>query len=223
MKQLLNLFKQLMLRPGRSLAGLIVMLAVVCVILVVAAPVTWWQTRDQQAQVLFDNGDFIGAARLFSSPQRRGIALYRAADFPAAANEFARVNSDTGHFNRGNALLMAGKYDEASDAFESALALHPDWPEAIGNLAIARLRASRTAQVGGDMTGGMLGADDFVFDNNKSESDGAGEEQVDGGQTMSDRELQALWLRRVQTNPGDFLRIKFAFQSAVKGQGGEQP
>ena len=30
---------------------------------------------------------------------------------------------------------------------------------------------------------------------------------------LSDEELRALWLRRVQTKPADFLRAKFAFQA----------
>jgi Ca-activated chloride channel family protein len=31
---------------------------------------------------------------------------------------------------------------------------------------------------------------------------------------MSDEEMRATWLRRVQTTPGDFLRAKFAYQTA---------
>ena len=72
------------------------------------------------------------------------------------------------------------------------------------------------------MTGGMLGADEVVFDTGKRDSQEGGTEHSEGGQSLSDVELQALWLRRVQTKPADFLRAKFAFQllaeenSAVK-------
>jgi Ca-activated chloride channel family protein len=34
------------------------------------------------------------------------------------------------------------------------------------------------------------------------------------GEALSDEDLRATWLRRVQTTPGDFLRAKFAYQAA---------
>jgi Ca-activated chloride channel family protein len=33
---------------------------------------------------------------------------------------------------------------------------------------------------------------------------------------MSDAELRNRWLRRVQTAPADFLRVKFAYQAAMQ-------
>jgi Ca-activated chloride channel family protein len=179
---------------------------------VVLTPGNWWLTPDQQAQRLLDRGEFATAAGLFTSSQRRGEALFRAGEFEVAANAFARINSAPGHFNRGNALVMGGKYTDAIAAYERALMLHPDWPEARNNLQIARLRAEKVRREGGDMTGGKLEADEIVFDTEKRDTQGGGQEQVEGGQTLSDQELQALWLRRVQTKPADFLRAKFAFQ-----------
>jgi Ca-activated chloride channel family protein len=43
--------------------------------------------------------------------------------------------------------------------------------------------------------------------------------QVNGGPPLNDSDLQALWLRRLQTKPADFLRAKFAFQSTRQPQG----
>lgn len=202
--------------PRGILVVLIVSMVALLGALAIVAPDAWWLTPDQQAQRLFDSGDFTTAADLFTSPQRRGAALFRAGEFEAAANAYARVNSAEGHYNRGNALLMGGKYDEAMTAYARALELRPDWPEAINNLEIAQLRAERTRQEGGDMTGGKLQADDIVFDTEKRDTEGDGQEQVEGGQALSDPELQALWLRRVQTRPADFLRAKFAFQLAAQ-------
>jgi Ca-activated chloride channel family protein len=31
--------------------------------------------------------------------------------------------------------------------------------------------------------------------------------------------MQSLWLRRVQTRPADFLKAKFEYQQAMKGEG----
>ena len=43
-----------------------------------------------------------------------------------------------------------------------------------------------------------------------------GEETVEGAVKLSDAELRAMWLRRVQTRPADFLRAKFAYQHATQ-------
>ncbi|MDX1813134.1 MAG: tetratricopeptide repeat protein [Gammaproteobacteria bacterium] len=202
-------------RIGKLFAMLVLILIVVIFTLSILAPRSWWQTPDQQAQALYERGDFTAAAKLFTSSQRRGAALYRAGEFEAAANAFARVNSAQGHFNRGNALVMRGKYTDAITAYERALELKPDWPEAANNLEIAKLRAESTKLEGGDMTGGQMGADEIVFDTTKRDSQNSETEQVEGAQELSDMELQALWLRRVQTKPADFLRAKFAFQLAA--------
>ena len=70
-------------------------------------------------------------------------------------------------------------------------------------------------QEGGDMTGGMLGADEIVFTTGDSPPS-TGEEQTEGGQVLSDTEIRALWLRQVQTKPADFLAAKFAYQHAMR-------
>jgi Ca-activated chloride channel family protein len=57
-------------------------------------------------------------------------------------------------------------------------------------------------QEGGDMTGGMLAADEIVFTSGKK--NGRGQEQAaEGGDEISDQALQAMWLRRIQTKPAD--------------------
>jgi Ca-activated chloride channel family protein len=66
-----------------------------------------------------------------------------------------------------------------------------------------------------------IGADDVVFDKNKKP--GGQDTQTDGEQPLSNSAMQALWLRRVQTKPADFLRSKFAYQlSAGQQEGAEQ-
>ena len=73
----------------------------------------------------------------------------------------------------------------------------------------------RLVREGGDMTGGMLGADEIVFSDKESPpSDET--EKTDGGEPMSDEELRSIWLRQVQTKPADFLRAKFAYQHATR-------
>ena len=93
--------------------------------------------------------------------------------------------------------------------------MKPEWEEAQVNLAIARQNAEKLKREGGEGTGGKLGADEFVFSKDKSTDRSGGEETVEGAVKLSDAEMRATWLRRVQTKPADFLRTKFAYQAAV--------
>lgn len=172
---------------------------------------SFWFTLGQQGDRLMRRGEYAEAAKRYREPLRIGTALYRAGEFKEAAQAFGRINSPEGQFNRGNALVMQGKYAEAVEAYEAALAVRPDWREAETNREIARLRAEKTKKEGGDMTGGMLAADEIVFTSGKNDTAGQ-EETVEGGDPISNMELQARWLRRIQTKPADFLKAKFAYQ-----------
>jgi Ca-activated chloride channel family protein len=176
-----------------------------------------WLTPDQRADRLYREGKFTAAANAYQDPARQGVAWYRAGDFKAAAAAFARDGTPEGAYDRGNALVMQGKYDDAVKSYDRALALRPGWVEAADNRAIAVVRRDRLKAEGGDATGGQVKPDEIVFGKQKGK---AGDEvQVTGGDPLSDDQLRALWLRRVQTKPADFLRAKFAYQRQ-QAQGG---
>jgi Ca-activated chloride channel family protein len=174
-------------------------------------------TPDQKGFREFQQEQFDEAATSFADPMWSGVALFRQGEFEQAAAVFAGLDTANSAFNQGNALLLQGKYGEAADRYTRALELRPEWDDATKNREIALGRAERLKQVGGDMTGGMLGADEIVFNTGES-SPSAGDEQTDGGQPLSDAENRALWLRQVQTRPADFLSAKFAWQIAVREQ-----
>ncbi|NJN47632.1 MAG: tetratricopeptide repeat protein [Candidatus Competibacteraceae bacterium] len=119
----------------------------------------YWLTPDQQGRRLEAAGDYAEAATRYIDPLRRGVAFYRAGDFEAAATAFARVDTPEAAFNRGNALVLLGQYDQALASYDSALRLRPGWPEAEANRQLASLRKERReANSGGDEgTGGKLG------------------------------------------------------------------
>lgn len=185
--------------------------------------ITWtglWFTPDQEGQRLLKRGEFLEAARSFRDPMWKGIALYRAGEFEEAAQVFGRLDSPEGAFNQGNARLMHGQYEEAAHCYDLALAERPEWLEAQENRALALARAKMNEQKGGDMGDQKIGADKIVFDKDKS-NDGQ-ETDVEGAKPLSDHEIQALWLRRVQTKPAEFLKAKFAYQEAARGAEGDQ-
>jgi Ca-activated chloride channel family protein len=184
------------------------------------AVITWsglWFTPDQQGQRQFQRGEFAGAAKAFRDPLWQGTAWYRAGEFDKAAQAFARRSSAEAHYNQGNAWLMRGKYDVAITCYDRALEKRSGWKEAIENRALAAARLKMIEAPGGDMGDQKLGADGIVFDK-KAKNEGQ-DTEVAGGKALSDQEMQALWLRRVQTRPADFLKAKFAYQQAMEQEG----
>lgn len=173
------------------------------------------RTPDQKAYRDYARGDYESAAAQFSDPMWKGVALFKQGEFKQSALVFAGIGTAEAAFNRGNALLMQGQYTEAAASYTRALEDRPGWDDAISNREIAEGRAARLRQEGGDMTGGMLSADEIVFNTGKS-SPSAGEEQTDGGEPISAAEINAVWLRQVQTKPADFLSAKFAYQYATR-------
>lgn len=172
-------------------------------------------TPDQRGYRDFERPDYEQAVVQFGDTMWMGVALFKLGEFEQSAGVFAGLDTADSSFNQGNALVMQGKYVEAAEKYSRALELRPDWDDAIANREIALGRAARLKQEGGDMTGGMLAADDIVFTTGDSPPS-SGEEQTEGGQEMSDAELRAVWLRQVQTKPADFLAAKFAYQHAMR-------
>jgi len=181
--------------------------------------ITWaglWFTPDQQGQRKFEREEFVAAAQAFRDPMWQGAAWYRAGEFGKAAQAFGRRDSAEASYNQGNAQLLLGKYDAAITSYNRALEKHPDWKEAVDNRTLAAARAKMVEQKGGDMGDQLIGADKIVFDKNAKNK--GQETEVVGGKALTDQQIQALWLRRVQTRPADFLKAKFAYQQAARAE-----
>jgi Ca-activated chloride channel family protein len=178
-----------------------------------------WFTPDQQGQRLMNEGEYQQAAGKFTTPESIGAALFLAGDFESAASVFGRSASAEAHYNRGNANIMLGNYDAAIDAYQSALSKRPDWPEAEQNLQVATLRKQAMARPDDDHggTGGMLEADEYVFDLKAGENKSSGEQVIDAAdQQLGEDAMRAMWLRKVETRPADFLAARFSYQLATR-------
>ncbi|MBT8071758.1 MAG: tetratricopeptide repeat protein [Gammaproteobacteria bacterium] len=178
-----------------------------------------WLTADQQGQRLMDRGEFEQAAGKFTTPEKIGAALFLAGDFEKAAAVFGRSGTAKADYNRGNALVMSGNYDDAIEAYQSALARRPGWPEAEQNLQVATLRKQALAPPEDDYggTGGQLEADEIVFDQGGRFNKSSSEEVMDAAdQQLGEEAMRALWLRKVETRPADFLAARFNYQLATR-------
>ena len=178
-----------------------------------------WFTPDQQGQRLLDRGEYQQAAGKFTTPESIGAALFLAGDFEKAASVLGRSASAQAHYNRGNAHIMLGEYDAAIAAYQSALTQRPDWPEAEQNLQIASLRKQALAPPEDDSggTGGQLEADEIVFDDTGRVNKSSSEQVIDATeQQLGEDAMRAMWLRKVETRPADFLAARFNYQLATR-------
>ncbi len=178
-----------------------------------------WFTPDQQGQQLMDRGKYQQAADKFTTPRRMGAALFLAGEFENAASVFGRTSSAEADYNRGNAHVMLGEYDAAIGAYQSALSKRQGWLDAEQNLQIAMLRKQAMAPPEDDHggTGGMLEADEYVFDQSGRVDKSSSEQIVDAtDQELGEDALRAMWLRKVETRPADFLAARFNYQLATR-------
>jgi Ca-activated chloride channel family protein len=106
----------------------------------------WWRP-DQQGRQLLDSGQPAAAARHFHDTRWQGVALYRAGQYDEAAKRFAQADGAVDHYNRGNALAMAGHLEAAVQAYEQALERQPSLKVAADNQALVKgLLDARSAQ-----------------------------------------------------------------------------
>lgn len=94
--------------------------------------------KDQQTAVALERGDFESALDKAPDSAWSGTVSYRRGDFASAALFYTDQNSADGHYNRGNALAMLGKFEEALAAYKAALTRYPDHEDATFNFQIVR-------------------------------------------------------------------------------------
>lgn len=210
-------------RFGR-LALLLLGLTVAALVLA-ATQIGWrdlWASPDQRGRLLFERGRYADAAASFRDPMWRGAALMRAGDFKTAAQVFGGIDTAEAAYDQGNALVMLGQYQPAVGRYDRALELRPGWDDAAANRTLAQLRAKMMESPGGDAGDQREGADQIVYDKDANNKQGQ-DTDVDSA-PMSDADVRALWLKRVQTKPADFLRARFAYQlQATPPPAGDAP
>ncbi len=140
---------------------------------------TWddlWQTRDQQAQQLLEDGETADAAALFDDPNWRAVANYRDGDYGGSAAGFADQEDNESLYNLGNALARLGEFETAIDAYEQVLESDPNAEDAQYNRDLLKdmLEQSKDSQ------------DGEQGDENQSEEGGGGEQSE--GESQSDQE-----------------------------------
>ncbi len=201
-----------------------ILLAVVaCVVAGSAAYCVWrttdesltglWLTPDQQGRYYFEKNDYATAAQRFHDPLWKGIAYYRGGNFEAAVEQFTLVETPEGYFNLGDAYAHLGKLEQAASSYEEALRRKPDDKELLENLELVRsLILKKTAKKDEEPPEG----DEPIYNPDEIKVDEKGKKGKAGEVNqalLSDQQIQEIWMRRLQTTPGEFLRQKFALQA----------
>lgn len=113
-----------------------------------------WKTKDQQAAEAFADENHELAASLFEQTGWRGAANYRAKNYESAIASFSTTDTADGHYNRGNALALAGNLPEAIAAYDVAIARDPEHADASYNKEIVeRLLEEQESQQGENQEG----------------------------------------------------------------------
>ena len=113
-----------------------------------------WKTKDQQAAEAFANENHELAASLFEQTGWRGAANYRAKNYESAVASFSTADTADGHYNRGNALALAGNLPEAIAAYDVAISRDPEHSDAIYNKEIVeRLLEEQESEQGENQEG----------------------------------------------------------------------
>jgi Ca-activated chloride channel family protein len=179
----------------------------------------FWLTPDQQGRRLFGKGDYAAAAERFQDPAWKGMACYRNKAFDQAASQFSRVDTAAGAFNLGNALTHAGHLEQALAAYEDALRREPANVAARENRDLVR-SLIRNRKPGEEEQQAKKGRPPtFNPDDVKMDDKGKQGQQGEVDQAeLTAEQIQELWMRRLQTTPSDFLRLKFAAQAEEAGK-----
>jgi Ca-activated chloride channel family protein len=152
---------------------------------------TWedlWQTPDQQAQSLLEEGAAAEAAELFEDDEWRAVARYRAEDYASSAAEFAEREDTRSLYNLGNAMARQGEFESAIDAYEQVLELDPDHEDAAFNRDL--LEQIQEQQEQQQQEGDQQESSEQQGEGEQSDSDSQSQEQSADSDSRSDGESQ---------------------------------
>lgn len=150
-----------------------------------------WQTPDQRGAQAFAAEDHALAAGLFESPGWQGAANYRAENYDAAIAAYSALDTPDGHYNRGNALALAGNYAEAIAAYDLTLATDPEHEDAIFNKEIVeQLLQQQQSEQGESQEGNNESEQSDQNSDQQSEQDQENSEQQDQESQEGDENQQ---------------------------------
>ena len=135
-----------------------------------------WLRPEQQAARAFEKGHYEQAQQLFESPRWKSSALYRSAQYEAAAAALEQPTTADDWYNKGNALARSGQFPQALQAYDQALKLAPDHQDAAANRKIVEETLDKQQQQ--------------TSQNSEQQQNGESSRQDDADSRQSDNDAQ---------------------------------
>jgi Ca-activated chloride channel family protein len=146
-----------------------------------------WQNQNQRGSVQFEKGDHEQAAELFKHPGWKASSLYRAESYDEAVQYWSEQDSESAHYNRGNALAKLGRFEDAIEAYEKALDMNPQHQDASYNKRLLEDAMQQQQQQQQE----EQGQQDQQQSNQQQQSDDSGEEQQSSAAAESQQNSQS--------------------------------
>lgn len=178
-----------------------------------------WLTKDQQGQLLFNQGKYLQASKTYTDNRWQAFSAYGAQEYKTAATLYSQFKSKEDLLAQANAIAHSREYIQARNLYQQILANYPTYQAAQTNLAIVQaiidevnlMSASQRAEQGESSK--ELGDEPQTGDGAKRKDGPVQEiEQLTSEQLLLDDNLNEMWLRQVQKNPERFLAQKFYMQ-----------
>lgn len=90
----------------------------------------WWLNQNQQGLQLLEEKKTKEAAEKFIDPAWKASSFYLAEQYSQAQEWFAKVETEDGFYNQGNALAKQGNMEAAINAYTQALKMNPQHEDA---------------------------------------------------------------------------------------------
>ncbi len=187
-----------------------------------------WLTQEQQAQRLFNNGEYKEAAAHYQAPIDKGIAYYYAGEFKLAHSSFMQDSTPLGFYYAASALARQREFI-AARALLRQLSEMKDIPDQLQQDIAHNLKViSGIIDEINIMSQSQVGSMDLdqevsieLPDDQPQTAEGADEQtnkenmieqKLNADQILGDLKLAEAWLKRVESNPSRFLQVKFQIQ-----------
>ena len=181
-----------------------------------------WLSKDQQGQLLFNLGHYQQANSTFTNNRWQAFSAYGNEDYDKAATLYSQFNDAPSLLAQANALAHGRRYIKARNLYQDIISHYPDFSGAKTNLNIvqeiidAGNLLSKSQQDEGESSK-ELGDEPQTGDGAERENGKeVKKEQLSSEQLLLDDNLNQMWLRQVQKDPGRFLAQKFYMQLEKK-------
>lgn len=201
----------------------------------------YFKNSEQLGEQAFMEGSFVEAEQLFVDPYHKGVASYRAGNYPEAEKNFKQSQREEvaiqSVYNLGNTFAMQQKFKEAIAAYEKVLEMQPDHRQAKENLELIKKLQEKQNQQDQKQQDKQQESEEQEQSENEKENpepqpdnekepqpekqqgeDEKKEAPTPKGQPRSEADQDAdQWLNQIENEPKDFLKNKFYIESKKNG------